>query len=404
MLNYTPRRKFSIKKSQLLLVALLLLLAGGATVGYYRYSRPISSASVQEVFQLQPTETTPDIHWPLAQASIGTVEDGVLASKPNQTPKPTASTAKLITVLTVLEEKPLALGEQGPLLTIDQNDMALYDMYYRAGGSLVAVELGEQLTQYQMMQGILIRSGNNLADSLAIWAFGSLGEYQKAAQKYVDKLGMSHTTVGTDASGLSTTTTSTAEDLVRLGIAAMKHEVVREIVRQPTSNLPVDGSKPSTNWMLGQSGVVGIKTGNIPAVGGVFVIASEYAPEGKEPITIVGAVQGASTTASAISQASQLAESIKPLFVAKNIIKKGTVVAHITTPWGESSDVVAAEDVTVFGWKYSADKPIVALSSAVPFEKGATLGTISVGEHSSDLIATGTIRQPSWWWRIKTSR
>lgn len=388
----------------LLIVVFFVVLA--ASFGYYRYSRPIGSSQVQTIFQVEEvSQPTPEIDWPaLSQASIGTVEDGILASKPGQVPLPTASTAKLITVLTVLEEKPLAPGEQGPLLTIDQQDIAIYNAYFQANGSLVAVQLGEQLSQYQMIQGILIRSGNNLADSLAIWAFGSLGEYQKAAQKFVDELGMTNTTVGTDASGLSATTTSTAEDLTRLGIAAMKHEIVREVVRQPTSNLPVDGLKPSTNWMLGQNGVVGIKTGNIPAVGGVFIIASEYTPANQDPITIVGTVQGEASTHAAITQAGQLAEAVKPLFVEKTVVKKGDNIARISTPWGEQSDIIAEQDVTTFGWKYTTPDPIIALSGATPFQKDSSRGTVSVGKNASNLIATNAIEQPSWWWRLTTSR
>lgn len=393
---------FTKRKRTFYIVAVLLLAFVAA--GYHRYTQPISSPVVTEVLQLEHDTSSPAIDWPLAQASIGTVEDGILASGPNQTPKPTASTAKLITVLTVLKEKPLKSGEQGPILTMDQSDVDLYNAYLAQNGSLVAVRAGETLSQYQMLQGILIRSGNNLADSLALWAFGSMEEYQRAAQKLVDELGMTQTTIGTDASGLSSTTTSTAEDLTRLGIAAMKHDVVREIVRQPLSNLPVDGQKPSTNWMLGQNGVVGIKTGNIPEVGGVFVIASEYAPEGEKPITIVGAVQGEVSTYAAIARAGQLAETAKSLFVHTTVIKKGTVIAAIATPWGEKSDIIAKDDVTTFGWKYASYTPDIAIKSTAPFQKDAVLGTISVGDYSSDLIAAQSINPPSWQWRLATSR
>src|SRR5690606_21648567 len=198
--------------------AALLLLTTGVGFGYYRYSQPVGSPTTEEVLRIEQTTGTPAITWPAAQASIGTVADGVLASKPGQTARPTASTAKLITVLTVLQKKPLAPGQSGPILTIDQADIDLYNNYVAANGSVVAVRRGEKMSQYQMMQAILVRSSNNLADSLAIWAFGSLSEYRSAAQKYVDSIGMKHTTVGLDASGLSPTTTSTAEDLTRLGI------------------------------------------------------------------------------------------------------------------------------------------------------------------------------------------
>lgn len=389
-----------------LLLILAVLLFGTVTVGYYRYSQPIDAPTVQSLLQAESSSTPfNDIAWPTtAAASFGTVEDGILISLPDQKPLPTASTAKLITVLTVLKNKPLSLGEQGPLLTIDQEDIALYNAYYAAGGSLVDIELGEKLSQYQMLQGILIRSGNNLADSLAIWAFGSLEEYRIAAQAFVEELGMKNTTIGIDASGLSPTTTSTADDLTLLGIAAMKNDVVREIVRQTTSSLPVDGTKPSTNWLLGENGVVGIKTGNIPEIGGVFIIASEYAVEGEKPITIVGTVQGEGSTYDAISLANKLAETIKPFFIKRTIVKKGDVVATVTTAWGEHSNVIAEHDVTVFGWKYAAITPEVTLRSDTSFQKDTVLGTVSAGGQTSNLIAANAINAPSWQWRIMRSR
>lgn len=396
--------RFLTKKS-ILAAAALLLLSAAASFGSLRYSQPIGVPAVHHTLTIGNNADSPDITWPQAGASIGTVEDGILVSKPDQVPLPTASAAKLITVLTILKEKPLALGEQGPTLTMNQQDIALYNNYYAANGSLVAVQPGEQLTQYQMLQGILIRSSNNLADSLAIWAFGSMSDYQKAAQQLVGELGMTQTTVGPDASGFSPVTTSTAEDLTRLGIAAMKHEVVREIVRQTSSSFPTDGTKPNTNWMLGQDGVVGIKTGSLPQIGGVFVIASEYKPEGEKPITIVAAVQGAATTYDAILEARLLADSIKPLFARRAILQKGTVVATIAAPWGESSDIIAAKDITAFGWKYAkTETPRIHIDPHAPFQKGAVLGTISIGEQSSDLVALDAISQPSWQWRLATGR
>lgn len=400
-----PKQRIAVKKAYLFLV-FGLLIGGAFSIGYYRYSRPVDPPFVKEILKITDDSTLPvEIGWPAqAQASIGTVEDGILASEPNQQVLPTASTAKVIAVLTILKEKPLALGEQGPVLTIDAQDVRLYNNYAAAGGSLVAVQLGEQLSEYQMLQGILIRSGNNLADSLALWAFGSLSAYQVAAQKLVDELGMTNTTVGLDASGLSETTTSTAEDLTRLGIAAMKNDVVREIIRQPNSNLPVDGIKPSTNWLLGQNGVVGIKTGSLPSIGGVFMIASDFAPEGEEPITIVGTVQGEPSSYDAIARAGQLIETIKPLFTSRTIVKKGTVVAEISTPWGDKSDVVTKEDITTFGWKYRKLTPEITLSSQDSFTKDTILGSLTIDGQSTDLVALDTVNPPSWQWRVATSR
>lgn len=401
-----PMPRIPLKRKRYLLLIVALFFAGSTSLGYYRYSRPVASPSVQTTFKIDDESDEPvDIAWPTtSQASIGTVEHGLLASKPNQTPLPAASTAKVIAALTILKEKPLALGEQGPLITFTEKDIEIYNKYIALNGSLVAVQLGQQLSQYQILQGILIRSGNNLADSLAIWAFGSLSEYQLAAQQLVDELGMKNTTVGIDASGYSPTTTTTAEDLTILGIAAMKHGVIRDIVRQPASNLPIDGVKPSTNWMLGQNGTVGIKTGSLPSVGGVFMIASEYHPEGEEPITVVGAVQGEPTTYAAILESGKLAEATKSLFLSKPVIKSGETVGTISTAWGEQTSIVAAEDITIFGWKYATIEPTIAISNTIPIQEGAVVGSLSVNDKEVNLIAVNAVLGPSWQWRLMTKR
>ena len=38
---------------------------------------------------------------------------------------------------------------------------------------MASVAAGEQISQYQALQAMLIPSANNVADSLARWAFGS---------------------------------------------------------------------------------------------------------------------------------------------------------------------------------------------------------------------------------------
>jgi len=378
------------------------MLAFLASIGALRLVQPVGPPTVAALAVAPKAKRAVTFDWPSSsQASIGTTADGILASKPDQTARPTASTAKLLTALTILKAKPLRPGDQGPLITIRQQDLAIYDNYYVKNGSLAAVQLGEQLSQYQMLQGILIRSANNFADSLAVWAFGSLEAYQQAAQTTARELGMSHTTVGTDASGFSPTTISTAEDLTRLGIAAMKSDVIREIVRQTSVNLPVDGTKPSTNWLLGTDGIVGIKTGTTNEAGGVFIIASEYTPENEQPITLVGAVQGESTTFDAMTEARRLVDAAKPFFTRRVIVPRGEKVADLAMPWGETVSAIASKDVSFFGWQGTQPEPKITLSTKQPpLPAGAAVGTVLVGNESIELTTTNAIKGPSWWWRI----
>lgn len=380
---------------------IIVILALISTVAAYLYLRPFPSIKPQVVAFSSPSEQ-PNINWPTSsQAAIGSVEEGVITSHTDAKLHPTASTAKLITALTVLNKKPLGKGEQGPMITMTQSDIDIYNSYYQRNGSLVQIAMGEKLSQRQMLEGMLLPSANNFADSLAIWAFGSLADYRQAAQSMVESLGMEATIVGDDASGFSPATQSTAEDLVRLGIEAMKQPLIAEIVAQPETNLPIAGIKQSTNWLLGTDGVVGGKTGNTNEAGGVYIFAAKYDLDTTNSTTIVGAVQGESTVYRAIAQARNLLAQAKTNFKLTTPIKKGQVIATYKTQWGKTVKAVASSGISQVSWASKEVNPEVKLSDiagAIP--KGSMVGMVKVGDKSSPVVLSEDVDDPPWQWRV----
>lgn len=366
---------------------------------YIQPLEPISSRS--KVLNIaQPAQVK--LSWPAtSQAAIGSVDQGVLAYKPNQTPRPTASTAKLITALTVLKTKPLKVGEKGPQILITQNDVDIYNQYFAKNGSVAKVEVGQKLSQYQMLQGTLLPSANNYADTLAIWAFGSLEKYRQAASEVINDLGMKHTTVGSDASGFSPSTLSTTEDLTKLAVASMNNELIPHIVRQDHVNLPVAGVKQNTNWLLGADGIIGLKTGHTDEAGGVYVFASVYKPDALHSTTIVGAIQGEPTIYQAMHQARLLIHQARSFFTVKKIISKDQVISSYTSPWGSTVNGVASKDIEKLVWKASAIKPKVTLDNIhAPAKKGAEAGTVKVGDQEAKIILKDSLDLPNWQWRV----
>jgi D-alanyl-D-alanine carboxypeptidase (penicillin-binding protein 5/6) len=69
---------------------------------------------------------------------------GVLGTSGEMTARPTASTAKIMTALLVLEDHPLQPGEAGPLVTVTAQDVVDYQMAAQDGQSVVPVTVGEQ--------------------------------------------------------------------------------------------------------------------------------------------------------------------------------------------------------------------------------------------------------------------
>lgn len=342
--------------------------------------------------------------WPdSGQAAIGAVGFGVLATSGQQTPVATASITKLITALAVLKVKPLSRGLQGTTLQISQADVDIYHKYATLGGSVIPVTIGEELTEYQALQAMLLPSANNIADSLAIWAFGSLANYADYANKMLADYKLFNTHVGTDASGLSPTSTSTASDLVLLGEIASSNPVIAEITDQSTAVLPMAGTVKNVNWLLGTAGINGLKTGNSDEAGGAYLFTAEYSLTPVYKITIIGAVMKATDLTDAMTKSLALLKSSQKAFTFDTAVTSGQTVGTYQVPWGTTVSVVAEKDVKALAFQGKIiDKPVVVLDNLkAPITKGSSVGHIltSAGASVSAKISEPIV-QPSLWWRL----
>jgi serine-type D-Ala-D-Ala carboxypeptidase (penicillin-binding protein 5/6) len=327
----------------LALLVLLLIVNELRPVGAVPAAQTIgSSASV-------PGDAAP-VPWPAAgQAAIGGREGGAVASSPNARPAPIASVAKVMTALVVLDEKPLKEDEAGPSITIGPEDVTEFQQEQANEESVVEVQAGEQLTERQALQGLLIPSGNNIAALLARWASGSVDAHVRRMNARARELGMRRTTF-TDASGLSEKTVSVPADLVRLGQAALDQPVIADIVQQAQVVLPVAGIKYNVNYALGQEGIFGIKTGNITAGGAIYLFAGTEQLASGAKTTVVGAVQGLSTLDGAFDAARTLLRAARTSLRTLHVASKDQTVGRYALPWGGGSDVIAAEDLDVLAW------------------------------------------------------
>ena len=379
----------------------LIVLVGIVT---YLYVRPVPAVGPVSQIVAPPKTQAIVLPWPAAdQAAIGAVGYGVLDSHNTATPVPIASIAKVITALAVLQQKPLAAGSPGPDITLDDTDLGYFNYYYLNDGSAAKVQVGEKLSEYQALQGMLIPSANNIADSLVRWAFGSPAAYAAYANKMIKDMGLANTAIGS-ASGFADDTTSTADDLVKIGIKALANPVIAQIVNQPTANIPVAGDIKNVNWLLGSQGVVGIKTGNTDKAGGCYLFAANRQIQGKT-ITMVGAVLGAPALNDAISASVPLLRASDTGFQEVTVIKKGQVLGSYTAPWDATAKAQASKDISLLVWNGKDIKVLNSLDSiSAPAEAGAKAGTVTVQSGSlsgtSDVVLQQALPRPSWLWRI----
>jgi D-alanyl-D-alanine carboxypeptidase (penicillin-binding protein 5/6) len=235
-------------------------------------------------------EALPSTVWPAhGQAAVQLGESQVQAG-PNQHAAAIASVAKVMTAYLVLRDHPLRLGQDGPTITLTDADVADTDRRRGQHESVVSIAAGEQLTELQALQALLLPSANNIAAALARWDAGSADRFVARMNATARSLGMTRTRY-TDPSGYDDATVSTAADQMRLVDRAMRLPVFASIVATPSATLPVAGAVHNTNTLLGYDGFVGVKTGSTAAAGGCFAFRAIRWIDGKRT-TITGVVLG----------------------------------------------------------------------------------------------------------------
>ena len=329
----------------------VLVIGGFVLIGAY-----IGWALLRPVPALQPVNSSSlsytssiasPLAWPTSAAAVGVLNSKVIEVNNDSKPIAMASTAKILTSLMVLEKKPLKIGEQGPTITITAQDVANYKNYVSQDGSVLPVKVGDQLSEYQALQAVMLPSANNIADTLAIWAYGSIDEYTKVANAYLKSKGITSTAVGGDASGLSPLSASTAQDLAKIGLIAMQNPVLAQIAAQPSATMPGGLIVKNVNVLLGSQGVIGLKTGNSDHVGGAFVGATQTTKDG--PV-VVSAVTGAVSLSDAMKSSLPLLKSANQNIKTETVVKPGQKVGEYIVPWGQNIDALATDKLTALNW------------------------------------------------------
>lgn len=210
-------------------------------------------------------------------AVVLTADTGVvLFEKDGHTPRPVASTTKIMTALLALE----AAQEQGdPLVDITQEMVAVE-------GSSMGLQAGDSISLTGLAAGMLLASGNDAANAAALYLDGSLESFAARMNQRAAALGMEDTHFvtpsgldGEDAQGMAHL--STAYDMALLARAALENQAFRQLCS--SLSLAVEFAEPvkrvtytNHNKLLAQyQGCVGVKTGFTKEAGRCLVSAAE---------------------------------------------------------------------------------------------------------------------------------
>ena len=392
-----------------LALAAPLLTAAALGLGYFGGCALWPLANVEPTISEATVESLPGkplgIAWPQdGTAAVGAEGLGLISSSDSDAAS-MASITKLVTTLMILERAPLAAGEDGPSYSFTWEDSNLYWQYRYQNESALDVPVDGTLTERQMIEGILIGSANNYIDRLTTELWGSKDDFVAAVPAWLEAHGLTGITM-VDASGIDPDNTATASDLVKLASLALADPTIAQIVALPSVELPGAGEVTNTNPLLGDPGVVGVKTGTLLAGWREQwnLLTAKDITIGQTTVRVYAAVLGQPDEDGRASVSRQLLDQVEQSLQLQPSVPVGTTVATVSTEWGASAEVVTTADAQVVLW----DSGTAAVTSDYEVEvgdlDGADVGQLTAtGPFDSTdvpLALEGSVPGPSLKWRL----
>ncbi len=217
-----------------------------------------------------------------ARAAVLMDEYGqILYARQAEQSLPMASTTKIMTALVALEA-----DDPDRMIKIDPRAVGVE-------GSSAYLMAGEVMDLRTLLYALLLASANDAAVAIAIAIDGSVEAFARRMNRKAEELGLLGTRFvnphGLDAEGHYTT----AADLARLTLAALRNELFAQMVSTYRYSAPVNGSESTRlfvnhNRLLREyEGCIGVKTGYTKKTGRCLVTAAR-----REEITLVAVTLG----------------------------------------------------------------------------------------------------------------
>ena len=161
--------------------------------------------------------------------AVNLTKNQIIYQKNPDKKMPIASLAKVMTAVVAYEN------------AIIEN-IIIIDDHCKVGESEIGLEKGEKLTINELLYGLILPSGNDAAEALAVGITGDRDKFISLMNQKAADLDMSSSYFanpsGLDEKTLSTTTQSTANDLYRLTTYAISFPYLKEIFATDSITFP----------------------------------------------------------------------------------------------------------------------------------------------------------------------
>lgn len=320
------------------------------------------------------------------------LDDRVLWGKNEDRPLRPASTTKIMTVLLALEAG-----------TIDDTvrvSTGASDVGRRPGAATLNLDPGETVPMRSLMQGLLLRSGNDAAVAVAEHVSGSEQAFVEEMNARAREIGMTDTNF-INSTGLTDDLDhrTSALDLARLADVALRNDDFAAWAGAATLSVPSLGTLANRNELIGRyEGANGVKTG-YTALAGLCLVSSA---ERKDRLLIAVVLNSDdSTTQGSFNDATRVLDHGFDDFRLARPLRSRQPAA--TYRWhNEKVPVLARQSLsrTLPASRGAQLRISLTPSADRPLEAGATMGVaeLAVGERvvdRTDLVAAKAVPAPA---------
>ena len=327
----------------------------------------------------------------------------ILAARNENQPLEPASITKLMTAYTTFR----ALREGQIHL---QDRVLVSEKAWRTPGSRMFIEVNTRVTVEELLQGMIVQSGNDASVALAEYLAGSEAAFVQIMNRNAAELDMTNTqyrnSTGLPAEGHLTT----AADIARLANAIVK-EFPEYYAWYSQREFTYNGiTQKNRNALLWRDPTVdGMKTGMTEAAGYCLVSSAR-----RDDMRLVAVVLGTKSTTARANDSQTLLNYGFRFFETRLVYPAGDSVteariwkgASETAALGVPSDVY----VTIPRGSYAQLEAQLDLPAQLtaPLDSGTELGTLRINLAQETLaetnvIALNTIAQGSLWQRARDS-
>lgn len=261
-----------------------------------------------------------------------------------------------------------------------QDEVTISEKAWRTEGSRMFIEVGKKVTVDDLLQGIIVQSGNDASVALAEHISGSEDVFASIMTRHAQELGMSESSFANSTGLPDPQTYTTARDMATLS-SALVREFPELYARFAIDEFTFNNIRQTNRNRLlyRDESVDGIKTGHTEAAGYCLVASAE-----RDGMRLISAVMGTASDTARTEASQTLLNFGFRFYETRELYRGGAVVATPRVWRGPVESVEVGPSQTVYvtlpRGRYDELKAVAELDEPIlaPLEPGQVLGTLRI--------------------------